>query len=82
MLQQAMKQEVTLGFVAAMEKEIEDYESRGHWHMFNISTLPENAKPIKAIWSFKQKRRPGGSLLKHKARMCAHGDVQTWEDQY
>ena len=35
--------------VAAMEKEIEDHESRGRWHIVNRSTFPENAKQIKAI---------------------------------
>ena len=80
--QQAMKQEDKLDFVAAMEKEIEDHESRGHWHIVNRSTVPENAKPIKAIWSFKRKRRPYGSLLKHKARIYAHGGMQTWGDNY
>jgi len=34
------------------------------------------------IWSFKRKRRPDGSLLKHKARLCAHGGMQTWGDNY
>ena len=80
--QQAMKQDDRLDFVAAMEKEIDDHESRGHWHIVHRSTLPANAKPIKAIWSFKQKRRPDGSLLKHKARLCAHGGMQTWGDNY
>ena len=51
--QQAMKQDDRLDFVAAMEKEIDDHESRGHWHIVHRSTLPDNAKPIKAIWSFK-----------------------------
>ena len=31
------------------------------------STISQGAKPIKVIWSFKRKRRPGGTLLKHKA---------------
>ena len=68
-----MKQDDRLSFVAAMEKEINDHENRTHWHVVHRDTLPAKAKPIKAIWSFKQKRAPDGSLLKHKARMCAHG---------
>ena len=47
--QQAMKQDDRLDFVAAMEKEIDDHESRGHWHIVHRSTLPDNAKPIKRL---------------------------------
>ena len=80
--QQAMKQEDKLDFVTAMEKEISDHESHGHWSIVLRNTLPKDAKPIRAIWSFKRKRRPDGTLLKHKARMCAHGGMQQWGDNY
>ena len=79
---QAMKQDDKLSFVEAMEKEINDHEQRGHWEIVHRDTLPTKAKPIKAIWSFKRKRAPDGSLLKHKARMCAHGGMQQWGDSY
>lgn len=79
---QAMKQDDKLSFVEAMEKEINDHESRDHWYIVHRDTLPQNKKPIKAIWSFKRKRAPDGSLLKHKARMCAHGGMQQWGDSY
>ena len=79
---QAMKQDDRLSFIDAMEKEINDHESRTHWHVVHRDTLPAKAKPIKAIWSFKRKRAPDGSLLKHKARMCAHGGMQQWGDSY
>jgi hypothetical protein len=79
---EAMKQADKLDFVAAMEKEVQDHESREHWVIVKRSSLPTGAKPIKAIWSFKRKRRPDGSLLKHKARLCAHGGMQTWGDNY
>ena len=46
------------------------------------SSLPSNAKPIKAIWSFKRKRFPDGRLNKHKARICAHGGMQRWGQNY
>ena len=67
---QAMKQDDRLSFVTAMEKEINDHEERNHWHVVHRDTLPAKAKPIKAIWSFKRKRAPDGSLLKHK-HVCA-----------
>ena len=80
--QQAMKEEDKMDFVTAMEKEVDDHESREHWSIVRRNTLPKDAKPIKAIWSFKRKRRPDGSLLKHKARLCAHGGMQRWGDNY
>ena len=79
---EAMKQADKLDFVAAMEKEVQDHESREHWVIVKRSSPPTGAKPIKAIWSFKCKQRPDGSLLKHKARLCAHGGMQTWGDNY
>ena len=81
-LRQAMKEDDRMDFVAAMENEIKDHEQRGHWTIVDKTSLPKNAKPIKAIWSFKRKRRPDGSLLKHKARLCAHGGMQQWGDNY
>jgi hypothetical protein len=35
-----------------------------------------------AIWYFKRKRFPDGLLHKHKARLCAHGGMQTWVFNY
>ena len=40
------------------------------------------ARPIKVIWFFKRKRKPDGVLLKHKARLCAHGGMKEWGDSY
>ena len=78
----AMKQEDRLKFVEAMEKEINDHEKGNHWTVVHRNTLPPKAKPIKAIWSFKRKRKPDGKLLKHKARLCAQGGMQRWGDSY
>ena len=81
-LRQVMKEDDRMDFVAAMENEIRDHEERGHWTIVDKASLPSNAKPIKAIWSFKRKRRPDGSLLKRKARLCAHGSMQQLGDNY
>jgi hypothetical protein len=35
-----------------------------------------------AIWSFKRKRFPDGTLNKHKARLWFHGGQQTWGLEY
>ena len=39
-------------------------------------------KTIQAIWSFKRKRFPDGTLNKHRARLCAHGGMQQWGVNY
>ena len=35
-----------------------------------------------AIWSFKRKRFPDGTIMKYKARLCAHGGMQQWGIDY
>ena len=44
--------------------------------------MPSNANTILAIWSFKRKQLPDGSLNKHKAHLCAHGSMQHWGVDY
>jgi hypothetical protein len=69
-------------FFQAMEVELEDHEERNHWTLMERKDLSLGTKTIMAIWSFKQKRFPDGSLNKHKARLCAHGGQQTWGLDY
>ena len=76
-LQMPDKQE----FVQAMVKELEDHHNRKHWVVVERSDLGD-IKPIKTIWSFKRKRRPDGSIIKYKARLCAHGGMQIYGDTY
>ena len=78
----AMKQPDSLQFVEAMQTEIEAHESRDHWEIVQRSSLPAGTKTIQAIWSFKRKRFPDGRLNKHKARICAHGGMQQWGENY
>ncbi len=79
---QAMKQDDAKDFIEAMATEVEAHESRNHWTMVSRNTLPSGAKTIRAIWSFKRKRYPDGRLNKHKARLCAHGGMQQWGENY
>lgn len=72
---QAMQEPDRDQFIAAMIKEINDHESNHHWVLVPRKDIG-NSPTVKAIWSFKRKRRPDGSLLKHKARLCAHGGMQ------
>ncbi len=75
----AMTQEDAHLFVETMQKEVADHELGNHWTIVYCSTAPRAAKPIQAIWSFKHKQRPDGTLVKHKARLCAHGGMQQWD---
>ena len=53
----AMKQDDKLAFVDAMEKEISNHKKGVNWSIVHRNTLPNKARPIKAIWSFKQKTK-------------------------
>ena len=77
-----MKQDDKLAFVYATEKEISDHEKGGQWSIVHRDTLPNKARPIKTIWSFKQKRKPDGEVLKQFFCLCAHGEMQQWGDSY
>ena len=44
--------------------------------------ISPGTKTIQAIWSFKQKRYPDGTLNKHKAQLCAHSGMQQWGISY
>ena len=60
-------------FFESMTKEIGDHTKRKHWEIVPRSQMPRGIKPIMAIWSFKRKRYPDGTLNTHKARLSAHG---------
>jgi hypothetical protein len=51
-------------------------------YIVHCSTVPRTAKLIHAVWSFKHKQRPDGTLAKHKARLRAHGGMQQWGTNY
>jgi hypothetical protein len=75
---QALKQDDFCKFIKAMMVEVSDHESREHWTLTKRWDMPEDTKTIMSIWSFKRNRYTEGTLNKHKARLCAHGGMQTW----
>lgn len=81
-LDKALQQEDAEEFIKAMEKELLDHTSRGHWEIVHISQVPKSAKPINMVWSMKRKRDPAGDIIKWKARLCAHGGMQVHGDSY
>ena len=72
-----LKQDDASNFIKAMEKESNDHSSRGHWDMVKRSEIPPRLKTIRAIWSFKRKHFPYGTLNKHKSRLCAFFDTKS-----
>jgi hypothetical protein len=69
-------------FIKAMIHEINGHKIWGHWICIICSDMPSDSNTVMSIWSFKWKRLPDGTLNKHKARLCAHGGMQTWGTNY
>ena len=75
--------------ILAIIKEVEANESRSHWTLMKnseVNNKQENKfgklKTILSIWSLKRMIFPYGKLMKHKARLCAHGGMQQWVFDY
>ncbi len=79
---QTMQEKDYHKFVLAMVHVVNDHKKRGLWTIMQRCDMPPNSKTIMNNWSFKQKRYPDGTLNKHKARLCAHGGMQTWSQSY
>jgi hypothetical protein len=74
---QMLRQEDFKQFFKAMEVELNDHKTCKHWNLMERKDFPLGTKTIIAIWSFKCKWFPDGTLHKHKAWLCAHGGQQT-----
>ena len=81
-LKHMLQQEDRAEFIKAMLVELNEHESREHWTLLPRSVMPQSAKTILSIWSFKRKRFPDGRIMKYKARLCAHGGMQRWGEDY
>ena len=81
-------------FIKAMQDEVESIFKEKIWKRVPRKLMEEyyekeREKGIKIkreqlmmIWSFKRKRKPDGTLDKHKARLCCHGGQQEWGITY
>ena len=81
-LKEMLKQSDRRDFAKAMEKEIQDHMDNGHWTMLPRAKMKPRMKTILAIWLLKRKCRPDDSVIKHKARLCAHGGMTQWGVNY
>ena len=73
---EAMKQPNKGMFILSMIKEVEDLTKAEVWEVIKQDSVSKDKNIIKAIWSFKWKKLPDGTYLKHKARLCGHGSMQ------
>ena len=81
MFHEVLQMEDRKEFINAMIQELDDHHRRGHWILLKRNEIG-SARTIKTVWSFKRKRRPDGSIIKYKARLCAHGGMQVHGDTY
>ncbi len=79
---QALQEPDNHEFIKAMVNEVDDHELQVHWTLTKCCDLPPGHQTIMSIWSFKRKQYPGGTLNKHKARLCAHDGMKTWGQNY
>jgi hypothetical protein len=65
-------------FLKVEASELRGLEDFGVFEYFPIGSIPNERrrKLLNAIWSYRRKRRPDGTLLKYKSRMCADGSQQ------
>jgi len=63
-------------FEQDMRREVQDLISTGTVTIVPRPSVASWIKPLQAIWSFRRKRAPDWSILKHKARLCPHGGMQ------
>ena len=79
---QILQQEDRAGFIKVVLKETNDHKTKEHWEVVPRSEKPANVKTILAIWAFKRKRYPDSRIWKYKARLCAHGGMQSFGVNY
>ena len=69
-------------FIQSMKHEVEQHIKNQHFSIVKKTSIPINEKIIQSIWTFKRKRTPDGTITKHKARLCAHGGMKQWGNNY
>jgi hypothetical protein len=63
-------------FINSQSAEIKGLQKMEVFDILPIHTKPAQAKLLSAIWSYRRKRSPVGTILKHKARLCVDGSQQ------
>jgi predicted alpha/beta hydrolase family esterase len=55
-----------------MEQELKFFQQSRTWELVNLS---DSHRPITLKWVFKLKKDEAGAVIKHKARLVAHGFI-------
>ena len=80
---EAMRAPDAAQFKTAMEKEIDDHTSRGHWEIMRRQDLPTGTRVLPAVWSMKRKRRIfTQEVYRWKARLTIDGSKQRYGIDY
>jgi hypothetical protein len=69
-------------FIDVQESEIHGLEKDDVFDYRRLSELPAGVRLLSSIWSYRRKRRPDGTLLKYKSRICADGSRQRYLIDY
>jgi len=69
-------------FIATPKKELEGLIKMGVFDIKHMSTKPSDAQLLSSIWSYRRKRSPIGTILKHKSRICVDGSQQEYGRDY
>ena len=68
-------------FKLAADKEFTDLLAKKTFEYVDNSSIDQEESPLPLLWVFKYKFDSNGYLVKHKARLCARGDLQTTEEE-
>ena len=70
--------------VNEMMVEVNSHKYKDHWTVMKQKEVTKDhyvngqLPTIFSIQLFKRNKFPDGKLMKHKARLCAHGGMQKW----
>jgi hypothetical protein len=79
---QMLKTADKAAFIATPKKELEGLIKMGVFDIKHMSTKPSDAQLLSSIWSYRRKRSPIGTILKHKSRICVDGSQQEYGRDY
>ena len=60
-------------FIASQQAEKKGLQKMEVFEVLPISAKPKLAKILSSIWSYRRKKSPVGTILKHKSRLCVDG---------
>ena len=72
----AMEQEVQLFFTQKIWSTVPKQAMVKHYQRLRDKGQTIQRQQIIMVWSFKRKRHLDGTIKKHKARLCCHGEQQ------